>query len=469
MIIKYVLDFIIQILRKFIAQKKNDDHPDDEFPSKDDSSQILGGDDDQMGHDVLENEMRRISLDSRSGSQQSCRQSKRNSMDDNSLGSSQSETKRSSYDDQSHSTRGRRAYQDKEDPDSYNCFIKDVPSTPTSPESEYVSMQELDPGLSCDLQVDNAENELKDETRFATLEASGFGEKSKPEIFSHVGYGFAKQVSSTPRRLDPSSPKYATPSPRYSPSQKLIRKVSEKRNVDVFDNPLVGSIHDSEASTKLQSAPHSHSSTGDRHDVGSIEVNVFTPQPRTGTPDSYTRGSSSTAMKGARELLKKNRKERLALMSKRKLVHKSPSLKILEADNGSVGNENKEVVKPKKVYSNARSRSITPTTKRFQLSSSPASSPTKKVSSSPASSPTKKVSSSPASSPTKKVFSSASPPPPKTPPHTYYYSGFTSPKSDVSGSSAWTDDTEDKNSRRALILKMAKNRMRSKKEINSQS
>ena len=279
-------------------------------------------------------------------------------------------------------------------------------------------------------------------------------------ISSYAGYGFARQFSSTPRSHGASSPKYSTP-------QRTTPVAHHRPDPVTYDDPSVDNMSDDEPSPQIQllDPPTFSQSHDNRSDVISPQSHVASPHSRGSksalSPDSsYTQGTSSAAMKGARELLKKNRHERLALMSKRRVAHQKAPVKsprvVEDIDSGS---ENKEPVETsassRTLYSHARSRSVTPNKKRFQGLASPTDSPAKKA------------------------LTPASPPygpmPPKTPPSSRRKNfnkdvGFGSPTSDVSGaSSAWTSEPEsgDKDSRRALILKMAKSRMKSKKELKS--
>lgn len=215
-------------------------------------------------------------------------------------------------------------------------------------------------------------------------------------------------------------------------------------------------MYDDDPSPRIpMRTPTSFSSYEDKNGIGSP---LSRGSKSAISPDSLTHERPSSAMKGARELLRKNRQERLALMSKRKggmqkaPVHQSSSQKV---KSPSFGNENKEPEKSPKRFSHIRSRSVTPSKKRPQVPTSPLS-------------------------PAKKNLRPVSPPydsiQPKTPPSSQRNTNrsvfFNSPRSDVSGvSSCWTDepDSADRDSRRALILKMAKNRMRSKKEMRSPS
>jgi hypothetical protein len=279
-----------------------------------------------------------------------------------------------------------------------------------------------------------------------TTPQGGRADDQPTRISTYAGYGFARQFSSTPRAAKPSTPLYATP-------RRTIPPVQKQSAQETYDDP---SVDDVPPSPKVQLDPPSYSpdSYDDNiNDFVSPQSTIASPQSRGSksaiSPDSFTQGTSSTAMRGARELLKKNRQERLALMSKRKVI-KTPVLKSPRVSE--FGNENKEPAKStKKMYSHARSRSVTPNKSRFHGTPSPIPSP--------------KMTLSPASPHYDSI-------PPKTPPSSQRKSfnkdlGY-SPKSDISGaSSAWTEDIDspNKDSRRALILKMAKNRMRSKKEL----
>jgi hypothetical protein len=209
--------------------------------------------------------------------------------------------------------------------------------------------------------------------------------------------------------------------------------------------------------------------------------------------------SKSSAMRGAHELLKKNRQQRLAIMAKRKGTNGTPQHDTSFGDSEhhptSSEAENYEAYKPKVIMSRSRGRSVTPIRRK---------SPTKvmspeKISTNTPKSPKNKVKMSMyrSNSSSRERFVSErssrtldteitsteketlSPTSPTTREDPSSNIPVLSPKrrdendakseatSAVSGtSSVWTDTTDfaSKDSRRALILKMAKNRMRTKKE-----
>ena len=348
---------------------------------------------------------------------------------------------------------------------------EDMPSI--SQEPELVSMQKFDhvsseesplrsghsdpPEMQNDTYLDPSEKRNKlyidppEIGNSTTADSSGISKKNKTiegptKISTYAGYGFARQFSSTPRRVSSSSPKYATP-PKFS------QQVQQKSRQVIYDDPTLDNISDDDPSPRIPvSTPTSFSSYEDKDAITS-------PLSRGGksaiSPDSHTQERPSSAMKSARELLRKNRQERLALMSKRKsgmqkaLAHQ---LRSRKAESPSFGNENKEPEKSPKRFSHVRSRSVTPNKKRSQVGTAPLS-------------------------PSKKNLCPVSPSYgsiPKTPPSSQRSTNrspfFNSPRSEVSGvSSCWTDepDSAERDSRRALILRMAKNRMRSKKEMRS--
>lgn len=368
--------------------------------------------------------------------------------------------------------------------DSYEIY-EEMSSAPQ--ESEYVSMQELDNNVSYhqeEIMEQIKEEEKKpsksnyrdDPPSLPTTPKKMEPPEEHTRITNHAGYGFAKQFSSTPRSTISKSPKYnivpqsKPTSPKFSniyPKPVPKVKNEEKSTQEQYDDPSIEDLVNYEPASTF-----SLDEDNDKTDVMSPQSNIASPQSRGSksgvSPESFSQGSTSSAMRGARELLKKNRQERLALMSKRRgIQQKIPTTtKSPNEDVEVVGNENKEPVKEKTFYSHARSRSVTPNKKRFQSTSSPVASPV--------ASPVKK-----ALSPSKKALSPTSPSNapviPKTPPPVSHRktvvknADFGSPKSDISGaSSAWTEEPDgDKDSRRALILKMAKNRMRTKKEMKS--
>jgi hypothetical protein len=347
--------------------------------------------------------------------------------------------KRSSLDDVTFTSTLQSQRDDDDDED-------DLPTT--QHESEYISMQELNPASPDNSYGTEAESQNRDvestQQNYHTEE---------PTIANHAGYVYARQFSSTVRKTIPSSPMYLTPH-----KSKYTEHVGKPRN-NICDEPSVADVPDDEQSP--QSSVESNAASIDDNKEAD-RTNLTTPmsigsKSTTKSRDTlYSQGTSSFAMRGARELLKKNREERLAVMAKRKAV-KTPPVKTPNDDqqfnasdefNDPEPEPQKEV---KPLYSHRRSRSITPNKKRFQAASSPSTSPVKKPQ-------------SPA--PVSPSFV-----PPKTPPSTApkalnKSADFSSPMSDVSASSSgWAED--DKDARRALILKMAKHRMRSKKEVRA--
>jgi len=447
-------------------QQYQNDHPHDEFPtpsSRASSRQSTPNTNSNVDFEFFQKEMLRVSIEENSFL--SPQQSRQN--DDNS---------------------------------DYEIY-EELSSAPQ--ESEYVSMQELDNDTSYNEEItmkqikeEEEENEELSEANNVDRSSSlpttpkrvGPPSKEPTRITNYAGYGFAKQFSSTPRTSSLASPKYSiTPSkpksprntmspskplsPRYSLSIKQMSPAREKVKkvpVEEYDDPsLDGSVDDEPSPAYPKSSTFSFDEEDDRKNNGaSPQSHAASPQSRgsKSVESSYTQGSTSSAMRGARELLKKNRQERLALMSKRRGVQqKIPTITKApkEKQVDEVGNENKEPAKEKTFYSHARSRSVTPNRKRFQSTSSPTASPAKKAL-------------SPATPPY------GAPPPPKTPPSVSLQKAAVnnkdadfavSPKSDISAaSSSWTDEADgDKDSRRALILKMARNRMRSKKETSRSS
>lgn len=313
----------------------------------------------------------------------------------------------------------------------------DLPSTPL--ESEYISMQEINPASPDNSYGTEAESQNRD------VEPTQQNYQNEPTIANHAGYVYARQFSSTVRKTIPSSPMYLTPR-----KSNYVEHLGKPRN-DINDEPSVTDVPDDEPS------PQSTIDDNKEADRTNLTSPMSTGSKSTKSRDTlYSQGTSSFAMRGARELLKKNREERLAFMAKRKAV-KTPPVKTPNNDEQSNASDEFDDPEPepqkevKPLYSHRRSRSITPNKKRFQVTSSPSTSPVKKLQ-------------SPA--PTSPSFV-----PPKTPPSTAPKSldksaDFSSPLSDVSASSSgWAED--DKDARRALILKMAKHRMRSKKEVRA--
>ena len=363
-----------------------------------------------------------------------------------------------SIDKEKRSTASKKLEDDEDDLD-FSSKENDMPSTPQ--DSEYVSIQEYDEtipegtedvfkvpiDIATQIREDPPVNQMKSPLQKV--------EKGDPVIPSFAGYGLARQFST---KLHTSSPKpqnqkLASPSPKYT----TPRRSTSSLKVKETNSAIL--LTEDELFPQIKKDPPS---------IPDNKVNLLSPQPTLASkqgklsgvsPDSYTQGSSSNAMKGAREILKKNRQERLALMTKRRPVpHRAPSDNDLPTEEISGNNENKDPIKTKTLYSHARSRSVTPNKKRFQSETKSPVAPLKQT-----------------LSPSLHSHSHRSIP--KTPPSASHKvsgneTGFGSPKSDVSGaSSGWTEDPDstDKDSRRALILKMAKNRMRSKKEIKSPS
>jgi len=208
--------------------------------------------------------------------------------------------------------------------------------------------------------------------------------------------------------------------------------------------------------------------------VSPMSAESASPLKGIGTPGSATSYTKSSAMRGAQELLKKNRQQRLAIMAKRR------SSTALTDDNSTASDtENKSPYKPAKViHSIARGRSVTP----IRRSKSPVKalspnnankSPKSKVKmtmyKSP-SSPRNKIISERSTKTLNETSELATPSPPspvmKSPPPPMM-NGMDDTRSESASatSSVWTDTTDltQRDSRRALILKMAKSRMKSKR------
>ncbi len=321
----------------------------------------------------------------------------------------------------------------------------DLPSTPL--ESEYVSMQEINPASPDNSYGTEAESQNRD------VEPTQQNyQKNEANIANHAGYVYARQFSSTVRKTIPSSPMYLTPR-----KSNYVEHLGKPRN-DINDEPIVTDVPDDESSPQSTI----ESNTASMYDNKEADRTDLTSPMSTGSKSTksrdtlYSQGTSSFAMRGARELLKKNREERLAFMAKRKAVKTPP---VTTPNNDEQSNASDEFNDPepepqkevKPLYSHRRSRSITPNKKRFQVTSSPSTSPVKKPQ-------------SPA--PASVSFVTPKSPPSTAPKSLDKSADFSSPMSDVSASSsAWTED--DKDARRALILKMAKHRMRSKKEVTA--
>jgi hypothetical protein len=244
----------------------------------------------------------------------------------------------------------------------------------------------------------------------------------------------------------------------------------------------------------------------------SPSANYSSPKIPSSPANSYTK---SSAMRGAQELLKKNRQQRLAIMAKRR----NTPLKTGQNIQSLSDIENNEPGKTRVVSSHSRGRSVTPVrraksptkaarsptkspqrskskvkmtmyrspSKRGVLSTSPSRrnvdddapasplspqapvyrSPSKKRGGLPSSPSRKRVDvDAPASplfpqAPLSPRSNSDSPPaPPLSPRAPSEVNSLASSNT----SSVWTDTTE-KDSRRALILKMAKSRMKSKRDM----
>lgn len=262
------------------------------------------------------------------------------------------------------------------------------------------------------------------------------------------------------------------------------------------------------SSTRGGVTPKQHIGDGDHLTVDTLVdevINVPAPPPRNDfvspmsesspstkftspvpmTPDSpkpinsYTK---SSAMRGAQELLKKNRSQRLAIMAKRRNTPLRNE-KSSYSTNSSSDIENKEpTIKPRVVRSRSRGRSVTPvrirSPERVKINlSSP-----KDISSPPRPKSKVKMTMYRSPSASKRLISDrpqaslspksglASPPLSPRSPRSPSVNNDDDVKSEANSavsatSSVWTDATDltQKDSRRALILKMAKNRMKSKK------
>lgn len=323
----------------------------------------------------------------------------------------------------------------------------------TPQDSEYVSIQKFD-------------HSPTEEPLHRGIDEEALPEEDDADFKSFADYGFSRQLSSPTKSDTPSHPsspydtkaqKLTPPSHEYSTPQRLTLPHLEKE--------FIPGDQTSEDEPSPRISPRINKMDPPTSEDEKIDEALSSPQ----VSSPYGAGSTSSAMRGARELLKKNRQERLAFMSKRRAVsQKTPKVrKSPKDDSNSASNENSDPMKrktdpskaktdpskTKTLYSHSRSRSVTPNKKRFYSESRNTLSPGKK-----ALEPL---------SPSRSVV-------PKTPPSSVRKSprqnvyGSPSAKSDVSGASSdWTaedPDPGDKDSRRALILKMAKNRMRNKKK-----
>lgn len=210
------------------------------------------------------------------------------------------------------------------------------------------------------------------------------------------------------------------------------------------------------------------STPGHFNDFGESSVH----EPSTTPQSQQSEYSRSSAMRGAQELLKKNRQQRLAIMAKRRSAREDVANSNTKSENNGV------------VYSHSRNRSITPS-QRNKSPSKRSLSPTKKPNNPPPPSPSGPKTHSPLKmslyrSPSASTRSTRRSLPGSTS-RTNVMGRSPSPSfgllddSDVkseatsavsAASSVWTDTTDlsEKDQRRALILKMAKNRMKSKKD-----
>jgi len=369
---------------------------------------------------------------------------------------------------------GQKLSYSSKDPDD-NDDPDELASTASPPRSEYVSMQELGnpclPEMSSfqktedeDDDVNPPENEYVNESEpepEPSLSPPTTPPRNEPEptrVSTFAGYSMAKQFSTgirptTPKHYPLTPPRLGFP-PARDPSVPISYKDQQSVEDDVPDDEPSLCVPPESPLSYQSSEPLS------RENVEQINISSSSTMAKPlMTADKYSKGS---AMRGARELLKKNRQERLAVMSKRRGA-KSPLVKNKKEDSSEQqpqpqdnNNENKAPEKSRPLYSKSRSRTVTPNKKRFQTPTSP----------------TKSSAPPTPSSPSKEALASSSTPeypiPPRTPDNSSRVNtSIKSPgaTSDVSGtSSVWTDSS-DKDSRRALILKMAKSRMRSKKEM----
>lgn len=293
------------------------------------------------------------------------------------------------------------------------------------------------------------------------------------------------------------SPEYKT-SDNFYPFERLKVDTHGNNIVDISDK----SCHNLELISPMSnSSPSAHFVTsGD-----STPLDSDSGKPS----NSYTK---SSAMRGAHELLKKNRQQRLAIMAKRKGGSGASQHNSSMTDSGGesmpADTENVEFQKPKLITSRSRGRSVTPLRRvksPTKLKSS--ENETNRTSKSPKSKSKVKMTMYRSNSSSrerliserssKTLGTEVSSPEKETTSRPTATSPVSSPrnlsalkslavsskprdendvKSDatsaVSGSSSvWTDTTDPslRDTRRALILKMAKNRMKTKKENASHS
>ena len=101
---------------------------------------------------------------------------------------------------------------------------------------------------------------------YTTSDPPEINKKNKIEptkISTYAGYGFARQFSSTPRRVSSSSPKYATP-------PKFFQQVQQKTSQVTHDDPTLDNMYDDDPSPRIpMRTPTSFSSYEDKNGIGS--------------------------------------------------------------------------------------------------------------------------------------------------------------------------------------------------------
>ncbi len=369
-----------------------------------------------------------------------------------------------------------RSNRDKQEEGAFGVAIDNPhpdlhhPTLDEQEEGAFGGTDDKEPSIEDEAMITPVTNEHLDTSQYQSIgkgseELDGDqSEQSKPSLDSPDRFS-ARDESPVSRRserdpspLIPRSPRQVSFGGRESASNDL--GTAPRLTVEIV--PSHSTIDVPDPSPRLDfvsplSTPGNFSDFGET----SMQESGITPQSQ---GSEYSR---SSAMRGAQELLRKNRQQRLAIMAKRRSARE---------DTLATKNESTE----KTVFSRSRNRSITPS----QLNRSPSKksmSPTKKSHNLPQSPSTIKAQSpvkmslyrSPSSRSRISQISRVSKSNNSTD-----VEQFSSPRivddSDVkseatsavsASSSVWTDTTDlsEKDQRRALILRMAKNRMKSKR------
>jgi len=283
----------------------------------------------------------------------------------------------------------------------------------------------------------------------------------RAELARHVNNGYSSSPtrnsdgSQGSPRYDPSSPRSKTRNNQFSPTYNSSGKESSGISFDdISEND--NSENDNPSDVPVTS-PETTKTIPQQQQQQQQPIESRIPATTSSADDSsHFSGysySKSSAMKGAQQLLKQNRQKRLELMAKRRATQE----KLLASAAQLVESVETESSSSPTNQENDESRSVSMANSAFPS----------KVS---------KRASSPYIREAPMNVLSSPPPAPSSPNRESYSRRKDDDMTDCTSlasnpSSVWTDDASnvEKNSRRALILQMAKNRMKGKSDKSSRT